>query len=99
MCIFICFNKFKGAEEAVNTVQDMIDGSIFRRARCQLLSKFSTTREISPPPYPDGPYVQNVPRYATFKRPDSLTLPMYAGYRKHVGAQIVEGTGPNKHQV
>jgi len=75
----------------VDGVQEMVDGSRFRYARRQLVSMFSPARETSLPPYTEVISGTKRPRQAPFKRPDSLTLPMYAGYRKHVGAQIVEG--------
>jgi hypothetical protein len=87
MCLIIWVNKdiFVGEKERINE-----DESRFRRSVRRLVSKFIPGREASPPPYAEGASVQQGPRKATFKRPDSLTLPMYAGYRKHVGAQILE---------
>jgi len=51
MCIFVCFNKFQGAQEMVDAVQEMVDGSRFRRTRRRLVSKFSSVRQTSPPLY------------------------------------------------
>ena len=87
MCLIIWVNKdiFVGEKERINE-----DESRFRRSVRRLVSKFIPGREASPPPYAEGASVQQGPWKATFKRPDSLTLPIYAGYRKHVGAQILE---------
>jgi hypothetical protein len=93
MCLIIFVNK-----DQFQAVQERIDELKFRRACRRLVSKFSPARGTSPPPYTEGASVQQAPRKATFKRPDSLTLPMYASYRKHVGAQVLEGAvGPEKH--
>lgn len=86
MCIIFFVNKdqFQAEKERIN-------GSRFRHACRRLVSKFSPARETSPPLYTEGASVQKGPRKATFKRPDSLTLPMYTSYRKHVGTQTAEG--------
>lgn len=94
MCLIIWVNKdiFMGEKKRIDEEE-----SRFHRAVRRLVSKFVPGREASPPPYVEGASVQQGPRKATFKRPDSLTLPMYADYRKHVGAQILEEVaGPEK---
>ena len=94
MCIIVYLN-----EDRFQAIQERINGSRFRRACRRLVSKFSSAQETYPPPYTEGASVQQTPRKAIFKRPDSLTLPMYASYRKHVGAQIVEGAiDPENHR-
>jgi len=92
MCIYLNEDRFQAIQERIN-------GSRFRRECRRLVSKFSSTQERYPRPHTEGASVQQTPRKAIFKRPDSLTLPMYASYRKHVGAQIVEGaTNPKNHR-
>jgi hypothetical protein len=93
MCLIIWVNKDDFVRE-----KKRIDEKESRshRAVRRLVSKFVPGREASPPPYA-GASVQQGPRKETFKRPDSLNLPMYAGCRKHVGAQISEEVaGPEK---
>ena len=91
MCIIIFVNK-----DHFEAEQEKIKGSRFRHACRRLVSKFSPAREASPPSYTEGASVDQGPRKATFKRPDSLALPRYAKYRKHVGTQVVEGAVSSK---
>jgi hypothetical protein len=94
MCLIIFVNK-----DQFHVVQKRIKGLRFRRACRRLVSKFSPARETYPPLYTAEASVHQAPGKATFKRPDSLTLPMYASYRKHVGAQVVGGAvGPEMHR-
>jgi hypothetical protein len=87
MCLIIWVNKdiFAGEKKRIDKKK-----SRFCHAVRRLVSKFVPGQGASPPSYVEGASIQQGPREVTFKRPDSLILPMYAGHRKHVGTQILE---------
>jgi hypothetical protein len=90
MCLIFWVKRdiFEKEAERINQKESRL-----YRALRRLVFKFVPGREASPPPYAQGAFVQQAPRKANLKRPDSLTLPS----RKHVGAQAPEEVaGPKK---